>query len=75
MRTIVVEDHDAFTRRVPGDAEHVRPLLEDPVSMGTTIASNVMVLHMTHVHERADQIVVVNTVTGEAITVSFLDEG
>ena len=49
----------------------VRPLWEDTVSMGTVLASNVMVLHSNFQNERAARLTVVDLETGEAIHLLF----
>lgn len=49
------------------------PFLHDIQNMGTRVASNVMIMHMSHDTEKTNWIVIVNTDTGERVRVD-LDE-
>ena len=47
------------------------PFHHDAFNMGTRIASNVIVMHSTHSHEKAEYLIIVNTETGERTKITF----
>ena len=46
------------------------PFHHDAYHMGTRIASNVCIMHATHPHEKANYVIIVNTLTGERTKVT-----
>jgi hypothetical protein len=47
------------------------PSLYDKFHMGTYVSSNVLIMHKTFEHERADYIIICNVETGQRIKVRF----
>jgi hypothetical protein len=61
--SIIVEEMEAI--------EKGNPFLSDNFNMGTYVATNVAVMFRNFDNQKADYIIIVNTVTGERIKIKF----
>jgi hypothetical protein len=51
--------------------KNCNPFHHDPVSMGTNIASNVTIMHMNFEDAQCEELVIVNTESGERLKITF----
>lgn len=74
MTSKVIKIGNFELKKLEGFPPDSNPFLHDGFNMGTPIARNCMIMHRTHTTMDADYLVIVNTDTGERLSVVFKNE-